>query len=109
MAVIVEKRLALVDAVLPSGNDRPHLSLGAVEHGRDGRMGRCRAELREQLPEAALADARRADHCREIAAKVARMAHIEDDHLVDVLAPPPFLSISGGMRMPWKISVALAL
>ena len=38
-------------------------------------------------PETALADARRADHGREIAAEVAGMAHIEHDHLVDVLAP----------------------
>ena len=50
-------------------------------------MRRRRAELGEQLPQPALADARRADHGREIAAEVAGMAHVEHDHLVDVLAP----------------------
>ena len=43
----------------------------------------------EQLHEPALADARRADHRREIAAEVARMAHIEHDHLVDVSRRTP--------------------
>ena len=87
VAIVVEKRLALVDAILPAGNDRPHQALGTVENGRDRRMRRRRAELGEQLSEPALADARRADHGREIAAEVAGMAHIEHDHLVDVLAP----------------------
>ena len=87
VAIVVEERLALVDAVLPAGNDGAHLPLGTVEHGRDRRMRRRRAELGEQLAEPALADARRADHGREIAAEVAGMAHIEHDHLVDVLAP----------------------
>ena len=87
VAVVVEERLALVDAILPAGDDRPHLPLGAVEHGRDGGMGRRGAELGEQLPQPPLADARRADHGREVAAEVARMAHVEHDHLVDVLAP----------------------
>ena len=87
VAVVVEERLALVDAVLPLGDDRAHLPLGAVEHGLDRGMRRCRAELGEQLREPPLADPRRADHRREVAAEVARMAHVEHDHLVDVVAP----------------------
>ena len=72
VAIVVEERLALVDAVLPAGDDGPHLPLGAIEDGRDRRVRRRRAELGEQLPQTALADARRADHGREIAAEVAR-------------------------------------
>ena len=91
VAVVVEERLALVDAILPPGDDGAHLTLGAVEHGRDRRVRRLRAELGEQLPKPPLADTRRADHGREVAAEIARMAHVEHDHLVDVLAPPALL------------------
>src|SRR5262245_62093989 len=86
MAIIIEKCLTLVDAVLPLANNGTHLPLGAIEHSRDGRMGDRRAELREQLPQSPLADARRADHSREIAAEVARVTNVEHDHLVHVFA-----------------------
>src|SRR6185503_10845738 len=59
VTVVVEKGFALVDAILPLCNDDPHLTLGAVKHGGNGCMRRRRAELGEQLPETALADARR--------------------------------------------------
>ena len=38
MAVVVEHRLALVDAILPAGDDGAHLALGAVEHRLDRRV-----------------------------------------------------------------------
>jgi len=50
-------------------------------------MRRGRAELPQQLCQPALADPGRADHGGEVAPEVARMAHVEHDHLVDVLAP----------------------
>ena len=58
MAVVVEKRLALVNSVLPACDDRANLPLGAVEHGLDAGVGRCRSELIEQSVEPALTDAR---------------------------------------------------
>ena len=85
-AVVVEHRLAAVDAVLPLRDDRAGLPLGAVEHRLDRRVGDGPAELGGQRQEAPLADMRRADHRREIAAEIARMAHVGRDHLQHVAA-----------------------
>ena len=54
-------------------------------------MRRRRSEFGEEVVQPALADARRSDHGREIAAEVAGMAHVEHDHLVDVFATLAFL------------------
>src|SRR5262249_33154175 len=91
MAIIIEKRLTFVDTVLPSGNDRAHLPLRAIKQSRHSRMRGSRTELREQLLQSPLTDAGRADHGREITAEVARMANVEDDHLVNILPPLPLL------------------
>ncbi len=80
------ERFAVVDAVLPFGNDRPGLAFGAVEHRLDRGVGGRPTELGRQGQQAAFADMRRADHRREIAAEVARMAHIGGDHLEEVAA-----------------------
>ena len=87
MAIVVEERLAFVDAILPARDDGADLPFGAVEHGLDRGMGGGRAELRQQLRQPALAEPGRAYHCREIAPEVAGMADVEHDQLVDVLAP----------------------
>src|SRR5262245_27668965 len=91
VTVVVEECLALVAAILPGGDDGAHLPLRSVEHGRDGAMRDRRAELAEELPQAPFADACRADHRGQITAEIAGMAHIEYDHLVDVIAPATLL------------------
>ena len=87
VAVVVEEGLPCIDAIFPSGDDRTHLALGAVEHGLDAGVRRRRAELLHEPLQAPLADARRADHGGQVAAEVARVADVEDDHLVDVVSP----------------------
>ena len=84
--VIVEQRLAEIDAVLPFGDDRAGLALGAVEHRLDRGLRHLPAELRGQRQKAPLADMGRADHRRQIAAEIARVAHIGRDHLHHVAA-----------------------
>jgi hypothetical protein len=85
-AVVVEKCLAAVDAVLPAGDDRPGPALGAVEHGLDRRIGDRPAERRRQRQQSPLTEMRRADHRGEIAAEVARVADIGRDHLEEIAA-----------------------
>ena len=85
-AVIVEHCLAVIDAVPPLGDDRPGLALGAVEHRLDRGVGDRPAEFGRQCQQPPLADMRRADHRREIAAKIARVADIGRDHLEEVAA-----------------------
>src|SRR5262245_11816870 len=89
--IIIEKGLPRIGTIRPRGDDGAYLPLGCIEHGRDGRVCHRRAELVEELQQTALADARRADHRRQIAAKIAGMAHIEHDHFVDVVASPALL------------------
>ena len=84
VAVIVEQRLAAIDAVLPGRDHGAGLALGAVEDRLDGGMGGRPAELLRQPQDAPLAEPRRADHRREVAAEVVGMADIDDDHLHDV-------------------------
>src|SRR5262249_9751597 len=91
MAIIIEKRLAFVDTVLPLGNDRAHLPLRAIKQSRNSRMRGSGTELREHLFQPPLTDAGRADHGREITAEVARMANVEDDHLIHILSSLPLL------------------
>ena len=91
MAVVVEDRLAVVDAIPPALDHRPHLALGAIEHGLDRGMGDRRAELREQRLQPPLADPGGADHRCEVAPELARMADVQDDHLEHVGAQAAFL------------------
>src|SRR5690606_2591516 len=49
VAVVVEKSLAYIHAVLPFGYDRAHLPLGTVEHSLDGGARRLGAELADEL------------------------------------------------------------
>ena len=86
VAVVVEMGDALVLPVRPLGDDRAGLALGAVEHRFDRGAGGPGAELGEQRVQPPFADPGRADHRRHVAAKIPRMAHVEHDHLVDVLA-----------------------
>ena len=91
VAVVVEHRLAAIDAVPPARDHRPHLALGAIEHGLDRGVGGGAAELGEQRAKAPLADPGGADHRREIATKLARMADVEDDHLEHIGAQPALI------------------
>ncbi len=79
--VVVEHRLAEIDPVPPLRDDRAGLPLGAVEHGFDRGVRRLPAEFVRQRQKAPLADMRRADHRREVAAEIARVADIGRDHL----------------------------
>src|SRR5215510_15706093 len=72
MAIIIEKRLAFVDTVLPLGNDRAHLPLRAIQQSRNCRMRSSRTKLRKQLLQSPLTDAGGADHGRKITAEIAR-------------------------------------
>ncbi|OLB52553.1 MAG: hypothetical protein AUH99_04915 [Candidatus Rokubacteria bacterium 13_2_20CM_2_70_11] len=86
MAVVVQDRLAPVDAILPGPDARPRLRLGAVEdlvhHTHDG----LRPVLVGEGQEPSLADAGRPDHRAQVAHEVVRMAHVGRDHLEDVVA-----------------------
>ena len=80
-AVVVEQRLAAINPVLPFGDYRAGLPLGAVEHRFDRRVGDLPAKFLGERQHPALADMGRADHRREVAAEIARMADIGRDHL----------------------------
>ena len=88
MTVVVEHRLAVVDAIRPARDHGAHLPLGATEHRLDGGVRDLRTEFVEQGGKAALADPGRADHRREVAAKLARMPHVQHDQVEHVLAQP---------------------
>ena len=88
VAVVVEHCLAVVDPVLPAGDHRAYLALGAIQDGLDRGVRGRRAELLEQGRKAALADPRRADHGCEVAAKLPRMPHVQHDQIEHVLAQP---------------------
>ena len=88
VAVVVEHRLAVVDAIRPARDHGAHLTLGAIQHGLDRGVRGRRAELLEQGGKAALADPGRADHRREVAAKLARVPHVQHDQVEHVLAQP---------------------
>ena len=79
--VIVEHCFPVINAVLPPGDDRAGLALGAVEHRLDRRIRDRPAEFAGERQKAALPDMRRPDHRREVAAKIPRVADIGRDHL----------------------------
>ncbi len=85
-AVIVQHRLAVIDAVGPGRDDGAGVALGGVEHGFHRIAQRGRAEFRDHRGQALLAQFRRADLRRQVAAEVARMAHVQRQHLQQVLA-----------------------
>ena len=85
-AVIVEQCLTLVDAVPPLGDDCAGLAFGAVEHRLDCCIGERPAEFGRQREQPPLADMRRADHRREIAAEIAWVPDIGRDHLQEIAA-----------------------
>ena len=84
MAVVVEERLAVIHAVLPGRDHCARLAFGAVQHGLDRRERGVPAELAGERQHAPLADMRRADHRREVAAEVVRMAHVGHQHFQHV-------------------------
>ena len=84
MAVVVEESLAVVDAVLPCRDHRARLALGAIQHRLDRGVRRLPAELAGERQHAPLPDMRRADHRREVAAEIVRMAHVGRQHLQHV-------------------------
>ena len=86
MAVIVEKRLAVEDAVLPGRDDRARLLLRRVEDRLDRGFDDGRAEFAEQFRHAPLAEMRRAQHRGEIAAKFAGVADVERQQVEQIVA-----------------------
>ena len=84
--VVVEDRLAAVDAVGPGADARPRLPLRAVEnlvHALGDDVG---AVLVEQTTEAPRAQMRRPDRRPEIAEELARVPHVRRDHPEHVVA-----------------------
>ena len=68
--VVVEKRLAVVGAVPPARDDGPGLRLRRVQDPVGGADDGVRSELIDELEEAALSEAHRADLGREVAQEV---------------------------------------
>ena len=91
MAVVVEQGLAVKGAVLPGGDDGAGLLLGGIEDVFDGLGDGRRIEFGEQLRQPPLAEMRGAEHRGEVAAKIARVADVQRDHVEHVLAQPPGL------------------
>ena len=91
VAVVVEDRLAPVHPVLPGGDAGARLALGAVQDRVDRRPDDRRAVLLEEREEPALPDPGGADHRRQIALEVARVADVGRDHLEHVVADGPRL------------------
>ena len=85
-AVVVQHRLAVIDAVGPGRDDGAGVTFGGVEHCLHRVAQRGRAELGDHRGQALLAELGRADLRREVAAEVARMAHVQRQHLQQVLA-----------------------
>ncbi len=88
MAVIVEERFAVEHAVLPGRDHGAGLLLGGIEDRLDRGLDHLAAEFAEQPRQPALAEMRRADHRREIAAKLARIADVQRDQIEQILAQP---------------------
>ena len=88
MAVIVEKRFAMEDAVLPGRDHGAGLRFRRIEDRLDGGFDDRRAELPEQLCDPPLAEMRRAQHRGEVAAKLARVPHVQRQHVQHILARP---------------------
>ena len=91
MAVIVEKRLAVEDAVLPGRDHGAGLRFGCIQDRFDRGFDDRRAEFAEQFCDATFAEMRRAQHRGKVTAKLARVSHIQRQHLEQVLARPPRL------------------
>ena len=102
VAVIVEKGLAVKDALLPAPDLGPRAPLGPVQQRLDGGLDGRRVEALHQRLQARLAEAHRADLGRQVAPEVARMAHIERQHLQQVLARPAAL-----LEAQWRDAQAL--
>src|SRR4029077_10237749 len=88
MAVLVEKRLAVKDAVLPGRDHRAGLLLGRIEDRFNGGCDDGRAELREQFRDAPLAEMRSPEHRGEVAAKLARVSDVQRQQIEQILARP---------------------
>ena len=80
VAVVIDDGLAVVDAIFPFADHRARLAFGAVEHRFDRGERRGPAELGGQRQQPAFADVRRADHRREVAAKIVRVADVGHQH-----------------------------
>jgi hypothetical protein len=97
MAVVVEQRLAVEDAVLPACDDGARLLFGRVQNILDRLVDGLRIELGEQFCQPPLAEMRGADHCGQIAAKIAGVADVQRDHVEHVLAQP-----TGLVELHWR-------
>ena len=86
MAVIVEKRLAMKDAVLPGRDHGPRLLLRRIEDRLDRRFDHRRAELRKQSRQPPLAEMRRAQHRGEVAAEFAGVANVQRQQIEQIVA-----------------------
>ena len=86
MAVIVEKRLAVEDAVLPGRDHSPRLLLRRVEDRLHGGFHHRRAELGKQSRQPPLAEMRRAQHRGEVAAEFAGVADVQRQQIEQIVA-----------------------
>ena len=84
--VVIQDRLAVIDAVRPLRDHRTGLALRPVQHRLDRGMGGGPAEFPGQGQQAALTDMGRAGHRREVAPEIIGMAYIDHQHLQHV--PP---------------------
>src|SRR5215475_4182219 len=79
-----EPRLVTVARIRMSRCSRP--LLGAIQHGLDAAERALHTVLGEQGLQPSLAHPGRADHGGQVAAEIAGVAHVGDDHLEHVLA-----------------------
>ncbi len=86
VAVIVEKRLAVEDAVFPGRNDRARLLLRCIEDRPDRGFDDGRAKFAEQFRYAPLAEMRRAQHRGKVAAEFAGVADVERQQIEQIVA-----------------------
>ena len=82
------------NAVLPGRDHGAGLLFGRVQNGLDGGFDDRRTELAEQFCDAPFAEMRRAQHRGKVAAKLARVSHVQRQHLQNILARPSRLGES---------------
>jgi hypothetical protein len=85
LAVVVEHRRAAIGAVAPAADDRARAQLGGIEDRRGRARHHAAAELLERRLQPLRAEPHRAHHRGEVAAEVARVAHIGDQHVEEIV------------------------
>ena len=86
VTIVVQKRLAVENPVLPGRYHCAGLLLGGIENGFHRGLDDRRTEFRKQPRQPALPQMRRTDHRRQIAAKIAGVADIQSQQIEQVVA-----------------------